>query len=217
MVHAKSTDGIDVTLTGPPALYQVLQGIKGLTGRGSKGESHSAAAIRHALEVAVEAVLDDCYLDSIWLKMETTPPFAGWRDEYLAEIKGDAAPSNQAVVASHVPAFGWNGLRFRSKTEMVLAQALTRRGVLYFPLAAAVSGERKYEPDFVICNGQGKWGILEVHGDDFHPPATAVKEHERGRWFKERGVKLFEVYGASECYNDPDGVVERFLNLLAAS
>lgn len=100
---------------------------------------------------------------------------------------------------------------------MRLAQAFSRKGVLYFPLAAAVSGRRKLEPDFLVCNSDGKWGILEVHGDNFHPPETAAKEHERGRWFKERGVRVFEVYGASECYNDPDGVVERFLKLLAGT
>jgi len=217
MVGARNVDGVDVTLTGPPALYQMLRSITGLAGRPSKSASRTAVAIRDALSVAVEAALDDSYLDSIHLKMETTPPFEGWRTEYLAEIRGDRQPSNQAVVASHPPAFIWNGLRFRSKTEMVLAQAFSRNGVLYFPLAAAVSSQRKLEPDFLVCSREGKWGILEIHGSDFHPPETAAQEHERGRWFKERGVRLFEVYDARECYEDPDGVVERFLRLLAAS
>jgi len=209
--------GVDITLTGPPALYQVLRGIKGLTGRGDPDSSRTADVLRDAFEVAVDAVMEDHYLYSIGVMMEVSPPFDGWRDEYLAQSRGDDQPQNQAVVASQPPAFLWNRLRFRSKTELVLAQAFSRSGVLYFPLPAAVSKAYKLEPDFVVCDSQGKWGILEVHGDSFHPPETAAREHERGRWFKERGVKVFEVYGATECYNDPDGVVQRFLRLLAGS
>jgi len=217
MVHATRVEGIDVTLTGPPGLYQILRGISGLAGRQSGNQSHTAAVIRDALEAAIDATMSDSYLDSIWIKMETRPPFPGWRDEYLSELRGDTTPSNQAIVARHVPAFSWNGLCFRSRTEQVLAEAFSRTGVLFFPLAAAMSRAQKYEPDFLVCSGQGKWGILEVHGDDFHPPETAAKEHERGRWFQERGVRFFQVFNATECFNNPDGVVDRFLKLLAGS
>lgn len=217
MSGARTCKGVDVTLSGPPAVYELLRKIKGLEGRRLGGESGTAAAIRDALQTAVEAVLANSYLDSILRKMETAPPFEGWREEYLADIRGDKAPGNQAVVASDAPAFARNGLHLRSKTEMALAQEFSRKNVLYFPLPAAVCGEEKREPDFLVCNQQGKWGILEVHGDEFHPPQTAAREHERGRWFKERGVKLFEVYDARECYHHPDSIVDKFLKLLARS
>ncbi len=158
MVGARESHGVDVILTGPPALYQVLRSIKGLAGRSSVGDSETATVIRDALQAAIEALLADSYLDGIHIRMATAPPFDGWREEYLAEIRGDKAPSNQAVVAKRPPAFAWNGLRFRSKTEMVLAQAFSRKGVLYFPLPAAVSEDQKREPDFLVCDRHGRWG-----------------------------------------------------------
>ncbi len=84
------------------------------------------------------------------------------------------------------------------------------------PLPVAVMGARaKYkEPDFVICH-RGKWGILEIHGEEYHPPETAAKEHARRREFQELGVETYEIYDATECYNNPAKVVEQFLRLLS--
>lgn len=219
---------VSVTLAGPPGVYRVLHGLQGLAGslhRENESEpewesiersrTRSAQVIRESLGAAVDSALTDSILGGVWIRLQSSPPFPGWR-EYIAELRGDKAPSNQGVVGSFRPAFSRNGLRFRSRTEQVLAEAFSRSGVLFFPLPAAVSKVQKYEPDFLVCH-RGKWGILEVHGDDFHPPETAAKEHERGRWFQELGVKMFQVFNATDCYNDSDGVVERFLKLLAAS
>ena len=105
---------------------------------------------------------------------------------------------------------------FQSETETRIAKALSEAHVLFFPLPAAVAGVQKKEPDFVVC-ADGKWGILEVQGDEFHPPETAAKEHERGRWFQNYGVKVFQIYSATRCYSNPDEVVAEFLKLLRAS
>jgi hypothetical protein len=211
--------GYNVSLSGPPALYQVLRNIEGLAGGWRSGmRSKTAETIRDALSAAISSSFEeDSYLEVVRLVMEPDPPYPGWRDAYAAQLRGDAEPSNQAVVGPKSPAFTWNGLGFRSRTEQVLAEAFSRNGVLFFPLAAAVSRTQKYEPDFLVCNGQGKWGILEVHGDDFHPPETAAQEHERGRWFQERGVRFFQVFNATDCFNNSDAIVDRFLKLLAAS
>ena len=84
-------------------------------------------------------------------------------------------------------------LRFRSKVEIAIYEELKKRNVLFFPNAAAVFGtteqefgERvlKKEPDYLICLN-GKWGILEINGDDFHSGiAKTTKDHERSRAFK---------------------------------
>lgn len=103
-------------------------------------------------------------------------------------------------------------LNFRSKTETKIFDALIKRGLLVFPLPVAVMGcRRQYrEPDFVVCYN-GKVGILEIHGDKWHPPETAAKEHERRRKFSKLGISVYEIFGADRCLDNPDGVVDDFL------
>jgi len=104
------------------------------------------------------------------------------------------------------------GLNFRSKTETRIFDALIKKDLLVFPMPVAVMGnERPYrEPDFVVCY-KGKVGILEIHGDRWHPPETAAKEHERRRKFNKLGVSVYEIFGADRCLDNPDGVIEDFL------
>ncbi len=110
----------------------------------------------------------------------------------------------------------YEGLNFRSKTEIKVFDALIRKGLLVLPLPVAVMGSsKKYkEPDFVVCF-KGKVGILEIHGDKWHPPETAAEEHERRREFtKALGVSVYEIFGADRCWDDPDGVVSDFIQAL---
>jgi len=91
---------------------------------------------------------------------------------------------------------------------------------LFFPNAAAVLGGRaeedKKETDFLICSN-GKWGLLEVMGEAFHPSATAIKDHDRARLFKDYGLVVIEFYDATRCYNQPEVVVDDFLRRLQQS
>jgi hypothetical protein len=66
------------------------------------------------------------------------------------------------------------------------------------------------EPDFVVVH-KGKMGILEIHGDKWHPPETAAQEHERRREFTRLGIPIYEIFGAERCWNDPESVVTEFL------
>ena len=78
---------------------------------------------------------------------------------------------NQAVGASNV--LIRNNLRFRSRSEVQIATALDRAGVLFLPNCIARLGtldnRQNREADFLVCYN-GKWGILEVDGEPFHPP-----------------------------------------------
>ena len=74
----------------------------------------------------------------------------------------------------------------------------------------------KKEPDFLVCLN-GKWGILEVMGETFHPSATAIRDHDRARLFKDYGLVVIEFYDASRCYSDPEAVVDDFLRRLQPS
>lgn len=47
-------------------------------------------------------------------------------------------------------------------------------------------------------------GVLEVHGELWHQASRATADHERARLFKQHGIKVFEAYDATRCYEMPD-------------
>ena len=138
-----------------------------------------------------------------------------WRSELL-EIARGRAVNNQAAHGDR-PAKMWQTLRFRSASEVRVAQALDRAGVLFLPNCRARLGfgrdRENREADFLICH-KGLFGIVEVDGEPFHPPSRTVHDHERDRLFKAHGIRVIEHYDATRCYNDPDEVVQEFLRIL---
>jgi hypothetical protein len=111
----------------------------------------------------------------------------------------------------------WNNLRFRSHSEMRVAIALDEAGVLFLPNCMGrlngPGGRSNLECDFLVCH-EGKWGILEVDGEPFHPPSRTVHDHERDRFFKAHGILLIEHFDSKECFENAKGVVQKFLGLL---
>jgi hypothetical protein len=167
--------------------------------------------VRLALLVAADAVMPrDAGLDIE--QIDVAPCL-----ELLATV--DPVPLNAGALVSK-GILEHDGLRFRSRAEIHIYDALKRRNVLFFPNAAAVLGGRaeedKKEPDFLVCL-DGKWGLLEVMGEAFHPSATAMKDHNRARLFKDYGLLVVEFYDATRCSNQPDEVVEDFLRRLQQS
>jgi hypothetical protein len=107
-------------------------------------------------------------------------------------------------------------LRFRSQSEIRIAEALDAAGVLFFPNVRARvtdgSGVRKtVEPDFVVCV-DGKWGILEVDGTLYH--SSAAEDHQRDRFWHFERIRVVQRFNASRCFNAPTEVVDEFLTLL---
>jgi len=110
----------------------------------------------------------------------------------------------------------WKNLRFRSKAEIKIAEALDRTGVLFVPNSLArlntSKGRENKEADFLICYN-GKWGVLEVDGP-FHTAERRVEEQERERIFKKNGIKVVERFDSERCYNNPDEVVQEFFKMI---
>ena len=110
----------------------------------------------------------------------------------------------------------WENLRFRSKTEIKIAEALDRTGVLFVPNSLArlttPKGRENKEADFLICYN-GKWGVLEVDGP-YHTAERRVEEQERERIFKNNGIKVVERFDSERCYNNPDEVVQEFFKMI---
>ena len=128
----------------------------------------------------------------------------------------DNTINNQGVQRSDSTIHTWENLRFRSKTEIKIAEALDRTGVLFVPNSLArlttPKGRENKEADFLICYN-GKWGILEVDGP-YHTAERRVEEQERERIFKKNGIKVVERFDAERCYNYPDEVVQEFFNMI---
>jgi len=200
-----SMEGVLITLTGLRLVFDIINGPwNDLYGK-----------IRDAFAAALKPFR---YPSNIVAILEPPTLLPGWKEE-IAERFRDQEMNNQAKDHSSPPPQRWQGLGFRSVTELVIARTLDAASVLFFPLPAArvtVFGEQRGTrvPDFLVCKN-GKWGILEVDGEPHHPPGTAAKDGARDRLFKQYGVKVVEHYTASECYKDPAGTVRKFLELLA--
>jgi hypothetical protein len=139
----------------------------------------------------------------------------GWRQDILRELDGQGG-HNQGVAFAAAEVLMWRGLRFRSLSEVKIAEVLEAAGVMFFPNSRARLGVQKrgnLEPDFLVCH-KGTWGILEVDGEPFHPPTRTVHDHERDRPFIRHDIKLVQHYDATRCRNNPDAVVTEFLMLL---
>jgi uncharacterized protein YjbI with pentapeptide repeats len=112
----------------------------------------------------------------------------------------------------------WLGMRFRSITEIKVAQALEERGLLYCPNSLARLGNyhKSFEVDFLVCcptRWGFKWAILEVDGY-WHKPEKRAKEHERERLFEHSGVRVHR-FDANLCEQNPQAVISELIDLMS--
>ncbi len=211
----------DVMLQGPRIAYDVL-----------KQEQHPLTQkVRDALVAVLPSASvredDDggiydqthypAYIDSLAVSAEVVNIDAHWRADLLAIARGEGVSNQAGFTPPNRALLTWSNLKFRSVSEIKIAGALDRAGVLFLPNCMArlsvMGGRRNREPDFLICR-DGRWGILEVDGEPFHPPSRTSEDHDRDRPFKVYGVRLVEHFDATRCYEDPDGVVQEFLEML---
>jgi hypothetical protein len=138
-----------------------------------------------------------------------------WREHLRQVAKGQKVTNQGRLREQNDPVIVWKSLIFRSKAEKVIAEALDRAGVMFFPNCAARLGPTEHrhnkEPDFLICC-DGKWGILEVDGKALHQ--EAAQDHERDRQFRQQGIKVIEHFSGRRCLEEPDEVVQTFIRIL---
>jgi hypothetical protein len=197
------TNRCNLYLRGPRHIYEAL-----------KNEENP---IRESIKNAFYAILEPGdYIDNIYPLANLVDVEPNWKAQMLEILHGKAV-HNQSIEINNRVSIIWRNLRFRSESEKRIAEALERAGVLFLPNCLArlntPDGRKTKEPDFVIC-ASGKWGILEVDGEPFHPPSRTTEDHKRDRDFLAHGIRVVQHYDANECYQQPDKVVENFLNLL---
>lgn len=194
---------LHVNVNAPRVAYDIL-----------RQPSHPIArAFQNALEAVRPA---QTYIKHLTFQAKLVDIDPDWRSELLEIARGKGV-HNQATEIGAARIRLWNNLRFRSESEIKIAQALDRHGAMFFPNCkgrlSTAEGRKNREADFLVCH-EGKWGILEVDGEPFHPPTRTAQDHERDRLFRAHGVRVVEHFDAEECYTQADVVVQRFLNLL---
>lgn len=118
----------------------------------------------------------------------------------------------------------WNGLTFRSKTEIRIAKALYSQNIIFFTNAngfMALNGlpvtnhdnklREKAEVDFLVFHNQ-KCMILEVDGVHHNGASQQKWDCKRDRIFLRQGISTVR-FSAEQCYQDASAVVEEFLGL----
>lgn len=198
--------GREAVLTGPRAAYDILRKM-----------NHP---ITQAIENALNALMpSNTWVHHISARASLVALASDWQTELLEIARGKGV-HNQSLADTAAKVVVWNGLRFRSESERRIAAALDHAGVMYLPNCRARLGvpddRLNREPDFLVCQN-GKWGILEVDGEPFHPPSRTVQDHKRDRLFKQHGIRVVEHFDATECYKAPQVVVTRFLDILKQS
>ena len=203
IVDPEFIPGWHVELTCPRGAYDAL--------------TNPSLPIKQQIEKAFDAVFTSfgtifCGV-SIGASLSEVDP--NWRSELLDIARGKSI-HNQIANATESTKH-WNNLRFRSVSEIRIAQALDHAGVLFLPNCKArlstPQGRANKEADFLICV-EGRWGILEVDGEPYHPASRTVEDHERDRLFRTYGVRVVEHFDSGECFENAKGVVERFLEIL---
>jgi hypothetical protein len=199
---------VAIVVYAPRLAYDVLA---------QQADTPAKNAIRRALDALAP---DHTYVNDVRVRARpnTNLPH-NWREELEQAVRSRGV-NNQGIIFNPASAIMWQGLRFRSQSEVKIAQEFERRNVLFFPNCKGYlmkdDGPGSEEPDFLVCK-DGKWGILEVDGKPFHPPQRTAQEHKRDRWFKMYGVMPIEHFDANECYETPKSVVDRFLVVLKNS
>jgi hypothetical protein len=101
---------------------------------------------------------------------------------------GSEEPSrgNQGHFVPEGEGFTWRGLRFRTQSEVVIAQELEAAKLVFWPLCACritgVRGKRETrELDFLVIHG-GVAAILELDGGPHN--GRAADDHRRDRLFE---------------------------------
>ncbi|MEG4285512.1 pentapeptide repeat-containing protein [Microcoleus sp. A006_D1] len=107
----------------------------------------------------------------------------------------------------------WNGFCFHSEAQVKIAETLDRTSALFIPNTqlrlTTPAGRQNQKAQFLVFH-QGKLGILEVDGPEDAAPDEAVDILAINS-----GICLVKHYEATRCSEQPDLVVQEFLEILS--
>jgi hypothetical protein len=107
----------------------------------------------------------------------------------------------------------WNGFCFHSDAQVKIAETLDRTSTLFIPNTqlrlTTPAGRQNHKAQFLVFH-QGKLGILEVDG-----PEDAAQDEALDILAINSGICLVKHYDATRCSEQPDLVVQEFLEILS--
>jgi hypothetical protein len=131
-------------------------------------------------------------------------------------IQGEEVPNQTVPSNSENRLHYWNGYHLRSDEHLKIAEALERTGILFIPnpklRLTTPEGRENQEFDFMILP-QGKSAILQIDSEESQQ--DPVKEEELHRLFKYHGIRIVLHCDACRCGEEPDRVVQEFLEMLS--
>jgi hypothetical protein len=182
-------------------------------------ERHAWA--RGAEEYPELSALDDVFaavvppsrsLFGVVFRVRPDPVTTDWREQLRSVLDGGEA-TNQGRSIGTSPIHTYNGLNYRSKSEIAVAMELDKRRVLFLPNCRASRAPVTREADFLVFHS-GRYAVLEVDGPTHR--GRAADDHKRDLFFKEAGIPVHH-FTAEDAYNTPQMVVAKFLQLMVAS
>jgi uncharacterized protein YjbI with pentapeptide repeats len=109
----------------------------------------------------------------------------------------------------------WNGFCFHSDAQVKIAEILDRTSTLFIPNSqlrlATPAGRQNQQADFLIFH-QNKLGILKIDSELSHQNTT---KDEKCGLLIDSGITLVKHYDATRCSEQPDIVVQEFLEILS--
>lgn len=112
-------------------------------------------------------------------------------------------------------AINWNGFCFHCDAQVKIAEMLDRTSTLFIPNSQlrlpTPEGRQNLEADFLIFH-QNKLGMLKIDRESSHQNST---EDEMCGLSIDSGICLVKHYDATRCSEQPDLVVQEFLEILS--
>ena len=110
---------------------------------------------------------------------------------------------------------GDNSSEHPADAHVKIAEILDRTSALFIPNSqlrlATPAGRQNQQADFLIFH-QNKLEILKIDSALSHPNAT---EDEKCELLRDAGISLVKHYDATRCSEQPDLVVQEFLEILS--
>ena len=124
-------------------------------------------------------------------------------------------PDNKTELSDSDNEIDWNGFCFHSDAQVKISEMLDRTSTLFIPNSQlrlpTPEGRQNLEADFLIFH-QNKLGMLKIDRESSHQNST---EDEMCGLSIDSGICLVKHYDATRCSEQPDLVVQEFLEILS--
>ncbi len=136
-------------------------------------------------------------------------------DYVQTDLDKTTTSENKTELSDSDNEINWNGFCFHCDAQVKIAEILDRTYTLFIPNSqlriTTPEGRQNQEADFLIFH-QNKLGMLKIDSKSSDQSAT---EDEMSGLSRDSGISLVKHYDANRCSQQPDLVVQEFLEILS--